>query len=89
MRKSIHTAEYGLLCQELRDAREKAGLSQRDLASSLKVPHSWVAKVETAERRIDLVEFCRFVIACDGDPRIAFDRIVDQISKPRRRGGRK
>lgn len=88
MRKSIHTAEYASLCQELREARDSAGLSQRDLASRLKVPHSWVAKVETAERRIDLIEFCRFVIACDGDPRIAFDRVADQMSKSRRRGGR-
>jgi hypothetical protein len=37
------------------------------LAARLKVPHSWVAKVENGERRIDLVEFCWFVEACGGD----------------------
>ena len=89
MRKSIHTTEYGALCRELRAARDQAGLSQRELAKALRVPHSWVAKVETAERRIDLIEFCRFVTACDADPSVAFERIADRMPKPRKRGGRR
>ena len=53
MQKSIHTSEYAALCGELRAARNGAGLSQRALAARLKVSPSWVAKVETGERRID------------------------------------
>ncbi len=68
MEKSTHTPEYKLVRSELRAIRKGAGLSQRELASRLKVPHSWVAKVETGERRIDLVEFCWFVSACAADP---------------------
>lgn len=64
MRKSIHTPEYAALRAQLYKIRTDAGLSQRDLAARLKVPHSWVAKVENGERRIDLVEFCWFVEAC-------------------------
>jgi transcriptional regulator with XRE-family HTH domain len=64
MRKSIHTPEYAALRAQLHKIRTDAGLSQRDLAARLKVPHSWVAKVENGERRIDLVEFCWFVEAC-------------------------
>jgi transcriptional regulator with XRE-family HTH domain len=68
MKKSVHTAEYAALRAELRSLREHAAISQRELAGRLKVPHSWVAKVESGERRIDFVEFCWFVAACGIDP---------------------
>lgn len=86
MEKSTHTAEYAALRAELRAAREGAGLSQRGLAARLKVPHSWVAKVESGERRIDLVEFCWFVAACGGDPAAVSDQLVRSFLA---RGGRR
>jgi transcriptional regulator with XRE-family HTH domain len=64
MRKSTHTAEYGGLRARLAAVRSAAGLSQRRLAQRLRVPHSWVAKVEAGERRIDLIEFGWFCAAC-------------------------
>jgi transcriptional regulator with XRE-family HTH domain len=87
MRKSIHTPEYGVLCGELRNARTEADLSQREIAARLRVPHSWIAKVETGERRIDLIEFCRFVAACGKDPSAVFDRVLKQIPRLRVKGG--
>ena len=89
MRKSIHTPEYAALCKELRAVREGAGLSQRALAVVLAVPHSWVAKVETGERRIDLVEFCRFVGACGVDPIKVFGGLSRIVPGTRGKGGRK
>jgi transcriptional regulator with XRE-family HTH domain len=68
MRKSTHTPEYGALRAALRELRNAAGLSQRDLAAMLDVPPSWVANVETGERRIDLIEFCWFVSQCGANP---------------------
>jgi transcriptional regulator with XRE-family HTH domain len=83
MKKSVHTAEYAALRAELRAARESAALSQRGLAARLKVPHSWVAKVESGERRIDLVEFCWFVSACGSDPEAVTERLLRLISNSR------
>jgi transcriptional regulator with XRE-family HTH domain len=80
MKKSVHTPEYASLRSELRGARDSAGLSQRGLAARLKVPHSWVAKVESGERRIDLVEFCWFVSACGMDPHAVTKRLIQRIS---------
>jgi transcriptional regulator with XRE-family HTH domain len=76
MQKSTHSPEYRALRTELVRLREAAGLSQRDLATRLDVPHSWIAKVEGGERRIDLVEFCWFVRSCKADPQVVFKRLI-------------
>jgi transcriptional regulator with XRE-family HTH domain len=80
MEKSIYTPEYSILRTELVRIRKDAGLTQRDVARRLKVPHSWVAKVEAGERRIDLIEICRFSIACETDPTEFCASITSQIA---------
>lgn len=68
MQKSTHTPEYDFLRSELLRIRTDANLSQRELAGRLCVPHSWVAKVESGERRIDVVELAWVLAACGSDP---------------------
>ena len=79
MEKSTHTADYRALREKLHEVRQVAALSQRELAARLGVSHTWVAKIESGERRIDLVEFCWFVKACDGDP---VDILTKLVSRP-------
>ncbi len=92
MRKSVHTAEYTALRAALRAARTQAGLSQRELAKRLEVPHSWVAKVENGERRIDLIESGWFLAACGIDPITMLKRIMQAFPASARwresKGGR-
>ncbi|MCT4575728.1 helix-turn-helix transcriptional regulator [Donghicola sp.] len=57
MAKTIRTNGQAALCRALVDARKKAGLSQKDLAAKLKHHQSFVARIESGERRIDVVEF--------------------------------
>jgi transcriptional regulator with XRE-family HTH domain len=83
MEKSTHTTEYMALRAELLAARKIADLSQRDLAGILKVPHSWVAKVESGERRIDLIEFSWFLSACGVDSLAAVERLLKTWRTPR------
>ena len=78
MEKSVHTPDYYALRARLQKTRTDAGLSQRDLAARLGAPHSWVAKVENGERRIDLVEFCWFALACGEDPGGVFSDLLRQ-----------
>lgn len=76
MKKSTHTAEYRAIQQELKRARRDAGLTQRGLSLKLRVPPSWIAKVELGERRIDVIEFCWFMGACGANPGVALNRAV-------------
>ena len=64
--------------------RVAAGLSQRQVAAVLRLPHSWVAKVESGERRLDLVEFGWFCAACGASPAREAAGFFQQ--KPRRSG---
>ncbi len=56
MAKTIHTREYRLLIQLLRQLRIQAGLRQKELADMLGKPQSYVSKYESGERRLDVVE---------------------------------
>jgi hypothetical protein len=53
----------------------------RDVAARLKVPPSWVAKVEMGERRVDVIEFCWFLSACGQDPTSVWTRIAARTLK--------
>ncbi|MEZ0267346.1 MAG: helix-turn-helix domain-containing protein [Phycisphaerae bacterium] len=94
MRKSTHSPEYAALRERLAGLRREAGFTQRDLGQSLGVPHSWVAKVESGERRIDLVEFGWVCLACGASPSDEAAALLAQVAGPRRRpparrGGRR
>ena len=57
---SLHTAAYRRFRSKLREARERAGLTQAEAAKRLRKPQSFVSKCESGERRVDAVEFYRF-----------------------------
>ena len=53
-----------LLLKILKEARLAAGLRQLDVAQALNRPQSYVAKIESGERKIDFIEvidFCKVV----------------------------
>jgi len=68
------TRAHSALLDILIEVRGKAGLSQRALAERLKLPRSYVSKIEKAERRVDPVECVTWALACDVQP-LAFFRL--------------
>ncbi|NSY38132.1 helix-turn-helix transcriptional regulator [Leisingera sp. ANG59] len=56
MSNTIHSKGQQVLCQVLVDARKAAGLSQVELAKKLNCQQSMVARIESEQRRIDVVE---------------------------------
>ena len=63
----------------LRELREEAGLTQRQIGKSLKRPQSWVFNCETGNRRVDVAEFCDWCRACNSDPANAIRRIDRKV----------
>ena len=52
----------------LREMRQKASLTQRQLADRIGQSQWWVARSESGSRRIDVAEFIEFCIGCRVDP---------------------
>lgn len=65
MEKSIHTREYGVLVRMLRETRERAGVTQAELAARLGQTQSFVSKVELGDSRLDLIQL-RTILAAVG-----------------------
>jgi hypothetical protein len=57
-----------LLLQALKNARLEAGMRQVDVALALSRPQSYIAKIESGERKINLIEFLDFSNAVQLDP---------------------
>ena len=53
---SAHSPGYRRFIARLRDARDKTGLTQAEVARRLRKPQSFVSKIESDERRVDVVE---------------------------------
>lgn len=68
MRRWVSSQSYRVAISVVTAARRKAGLTQRDLAERLGKPPSFVAKIETGERRLDLVEFVAIARALNLSP---------------------
>ena len=60
MSKSIFTKDYKEIINRLKQARVDAGLSQQAVADKLGKPQSYVSKIESGERRLDVAEVKKF-----------------------------
>lgn len=61
--KSIHNKAYQQLLSLLRSKRLDRGITQEELASRLGVGQGIVSKIETHERRLDLIELREICLA--------------------------
>ncbi|MFH2014092.1 MAG: helix-turn-helix transcriptional regulator [Patescibacteria group bacterium] len=60
MNKSIYTKDYKEIINRLKQARIDAGLSQQAVADKLGKPQSYLSKIESGERRLDVAEMKKF-----------------------------
>lgn len=63
--------------------REAAKLSQRDVAGRLKRPPSYIAKIETLEKRLDIVELADVLAALKVDLTDFLDECATELRKRR------
>ena len=57
LRDSVHSANQVWLREVFIARRQELGLSQRALAEKIGVIYSLIGKIETGDRRLDVVEF--------------------------------
>jgi transcriptional regulator with XRE-family HTH domain len=86
MQKTLRSPDYARLLALLVAKRDGAGMSQQVLAKKLGVPQSFVAKVETGQRRIDVVEFLAITGALGTDPvKLLRDFVAGKSPPPKRK----
>lgn len=55
--KTIHNSDYTKLIERLVLERKRLGLSQAEVAAAVDMTQSDISKIETLERRLDVLEF--------------------------------
>ncbi len=60
MPKSIYSKDYKAIIDRLKQARIGAKLSQQAVADKFGKPQSYVSKIESGERRLDVAEIKKF-----------------------------
>ncbi len=68
MRKSLYSNQNDALTSWLKQKRTEKGLTMRQLGALLDVHHSIIGKIETGQRRLDVVEFVKYCEILEADP---------------------
>lgn len=76
MVKTLGTERHKALIALLVEKREAAGLTQTELAAKLGEYQSFVARLESGQRRVDVVEFLELAELLSFDPAKAIRQIV-------------
>ena len=76
----FHSPAYKRFLELLIAARRDAGLNQTELGKLLGRRQTFVSKIETGERRIDLVEFLIIAEALDCNPHEILTEVQQSIN---------
>lgn len=72
---SVYSNDYQMVIKALREARIASGITQQEVASAFGRPQSFIAKVESGERRLDVVEFVRYCRLVNIEPVSILDKL--------------
>jgi len=75
----LERQKYELLRSELKKDRLAASLRQIDLAKILKKPQSYVSKIESGERNLDVIEYTVYCHALGIDPSKWLRKLLDKF----------
>jgi transcriptional regulator with XRE-family HTH domain len=84
VKKSLYKKENEIFVQVFTELRNKKGLLQTDLAKKLNVHQSFISKIETGQRRVDIIELreiCRHLNTNIVDFCKAFERKIKSAEK--------
>jgi transcriptional regulator with XRE-family HTH domain len=78
-KKTIRSEQYKDLIEQLCQERQRLGLSQTEVAEYLNMRQSDISKIETGERRIDVLEFKALLKTYRVDENKKLKRLVEQF----------
>lgn len=81
LRLSIHSNEHSWLREYFVTRRQELALSQRALCEKMGVVSSFVGKVETGDRRLDVFEFIAYCKGLELDPVAVLQEIERRFGK--------
>ena len=76
---SMFTSAHKELVTAVRDMRTQAGLTQRALADAVGREQNYIARIETGQRRVDLIELVQICRACKVEPQEQVLALVRKI----------
>ena len=76
MATTVQTKAHRKLVGALYAARRKTGMRQIEVAKKLNRSQTWIARIESGERRIDVIEFGRLCRLYRIDPHKLLDGIM-------------
>ncbi|WP_307951174.1 helix-turn-helix domain-containing protein [Sinorhizobium medicae] len=65
------------------DKRKAAGLTQDDLAKAMGEHQSFVARLESGQRRIDVIEYVTLAQVIGFDPTEALKQLISEVEQER------
>ena len=68
MEKTLESEKYIKLIGWLKDCRVERNLTQRQLAAKMNTAHSYIHKIETNQRRLDIYQYVQFCRALEIEP---------------------
>jgi transcriptional regulator with XRE-family HTH domain len=83
--KSIHLSAYRQFQGSLVEIRQSAGITQAELARKLGRPQSYISKVESGDRRIDVVEYVQLMQAIGASPEPLIVKLATSLENSRNR----
>ena len=75
----LERQKYEFLRSELKKARLESNILQKDLAKTLKKPQSYISKVESGERSMDIIEFVDYCNGLGLEPSKWLKKITDKF----------
>ena len=77
MDKTLVTERHQRLIALIIEAREKSGMTQTELADALGEYQSFVARLESGQRRLDVIEFIKLAEVLDFDA----NKVITEVRK--------
>lgn len=81
MPKTIFGGEHRHLVEVLKEARQKSGLTQAELADRVGKDQTYISIVERGQRRVDVLEFIALAKAMQADPVGLFANVLERLSE--------